>query len=877
MSKKRSKYKYDVSVIVPVYNGSDTIERCLSSLFGQKYDKKKFEIVVVDDGSTDDSCNKIKAIQEKYNELSISYFYKDNGGVSSARNVGIKKAKGKYLLFLDSDDFLSDVSISSIHEFFLKNHELIDILVYGLVYTKSGKEHQRSRFLKDSGVYCVDEIPGVTITTINFCAKSDLAKKELFNENLWLHEDEEFAARILTKKRKFGFVKEATYYYFNDNEMSATSTKLNPYYSFGLSIGMYENLCKRFSMNGELDSYIQDLIINDLSWKLRSNALIYTGLIQNIYQIRRLKGLLNKLDAKRILQHPFLDLYHRHYFLSLRDNKPDVATINSKIVLRFPGVNVHVKSNIIYITRIKTKDGRNIVISGFFKNYITNYIQRGSVDMYLFDGTSMRRITKRDSYYSYHRSKTRTNDFIGFDIEISERKKSDVEYKFFVSILGNFYPVNNIQVSPTSYFSEIRARSRFFFFKNGAAIVDQGDGAIRVVRGFRSFFLKIYDYSFLCKKDIRKALFKVVAGLFKNRIWIYSDREGNFDNSYLQFCHDVKIKDEIKKYYVYRTEECKKFLLTAGVRGGDIIRFGSFRHKLNYLRAENIFTSFADGNFYLPFAVKNFFKNYANKYQPNIVYLQHGVLHAQTINYSKELVDIDRVVVSARSESVLFRKLGFQDEEILKFGMPRYKKRGYGFEGEKETKRILYAPSWRPYLASRDEGNNWVVNERSFFKSKFWKNIEDLIKNESFSEFLKSRGLSIDISLHPIFRAGVADVCGTGVVNLVDGADVEGYDLLITDYSSIVYDAVYSWKPVIYFCPDADEFHGGLGLYSQVSMPMEDGFGLFAKDIYELRQSILRNVESISCVLDDFYLKYKNCFYDLDDSKSKIYEYFSRS
>jgi glycosyltransferase involved in cell wall biosynthesis len=874
MSKKKSKYKYDVSVIVPVYNGGGTIERCISSLFDQKFDKKKFEVVAVDDGSTDDSSIKIKELQDKYSELSISYVYKENGGVSSARNVGIKKAKGKYLLFLDADDFLSEESIPCVYEFFLKNHESIDILVYNLIYTKNGKEHQRSKHLNGTGIYGVDDVPGVTITTINFCVKSDLARKELFNEDLWLHEDEEFAARILIKKRRFGFVQDATYYYFNDNEVSATSTKLSPYHSFDMSMRMYEGLCKKFLVNGSVDSYIQDLIINDLSWKLRSNVLVNSGFGQDVLQIHRLRNLLNNLDAKRILRHPFLDLYHRHYFLSLRDNKPSVSSINSKIVLRFTDVEVHVKSNIIYITRIKIKD--NIVISGFFKNYITNYIGMDDVDIYLFDGVSMRRVAKRDSYYSYHRSKTKTNNFIGFDIEISRKRKSDTEYKFFVSILGNFYCVNNIQVSPTSYFSENRARARFFFFDEGAAVVDQGSGSIRVVRKSRSFFLKIYDYALLGRKDVRKALFKFMAGIFKNRIWVYSDRAGNFDNSYLQFRHDVEVRDGIRKYYIYRTKECKRFLLAAGVRSRDIMKFGSFRHKLNYLRAERVFTSFVDGSFYLPFTVKNLFKNYANKYQPNIVYLQHGVLHAQTINYSKELVDVDKVVVSARSESVLFRRLGFQDEDILKFGMPRYGKRDDGFQVGKEIKRILYAPSWRPYLASRDEGNNWIVNENSFFKSKFWKGVEELMKSEGFSAFLKDKGLSMDISLHPIFRAGIDDIGGAGVVKLVDGGDVGSYDLLITDYSSIVYDAVYLWKPVIYFCPDVDEFHGGLGLYSQVSMPMEDGFGLFAKDIHALRHSILRNLDSESPSLSDFYHKYENCFYDLEDSKSKIYDYFSK-
>lgn len=91
-----------VSVIVPVYNGANCIKRCLDSLLNQTI---PVEIIVVDDGSTDNT----NSICENYSVLNqnIRYVRKNNGGVSSARNVGLSNVTGKYVGFVDSDDCVS--------------------------------------------------------------------------------------------------------------------------------------------------------------------------------------------------------------------------------------------------------------------------------------------------------------------------------------------------------------------------------------------------------------------------------------------------------------------------------------------------------------------------------------------------------------------------------------------------------------------------------------------------------------------------------------------------------------------------------------------------------------------------------------------------
>src|ERR1700752_3531385 len=96
-----------VSVIIPVYNGEKYIEQTIRSVLDQTL--QDFEIIILNDGSTDSSAEIIKRLQEEDNR--IIYIPKPNTGVSDTRNIGISKASGKYLAFLDADDVWTPVNL----------------------------------------------------------------------------------------------------------------------------------------------------------------------------------------------------------------------------------------------------------------------------------------------------------------------------------------------------------------------------------------------------------------------------------------------------------------------------------------------------------------------------------------------------------------------------------------------------------------------------------------------------------------------------------------------------------------------------------------------------------------------------------------------
>ena len=93
-----------ISIIIPVYNSESTLERCLNSIVRQTYND--LEVIVIDDGSKDESLKIINSFNSRIDNLKI--IRQDNSGVSVARNNGIQSAKGEYGLFLDRDDFLDD-------------------------------------------------------------------------------------------------------------------------------------------------------------------------------------------------------------------------------------------------------------------------------------------------------------------------------------------------------------------------------------------------------------------------------------------------------------------------------------------------------------------------------------------------------------------------------------------------------------------------------------------------------------------------------------------------------------------------------------------------------------------------------------------------
>ena len=142
---------YDLSIIVPVYNSEKYIKECIDSLLNQDT-KYNYEIICVDDGSTDSSLN----ILNNYNDERLKVFHKKNGGISSSRNFGLKKARGKYIGFVDNDDYVSNRYIDILLNKAIDNN--LDYIKCSYEVVDNDKNCLERKIYSDSIIYDLNDV-----------------------------------------------------------------------------------------------------------------------------------------------------------------------------------------------------------------------------------------------------------------------------------------------------------------------------------------------------------------------------------------------------------------------------------------------------------------------------------------------------------------------------------------------------------------------------------------------------------------------------------------------------------------------------------------------------------------------------------------------
>lgn len=218
-----------ISVVVPVYNVEKYLERCIESLIAQTYDE--LEIILVDDGSTDSSGCICDEYAKQYENIIV--IHKENGGLSSARNKGLDNARGEFIGFVDSDDWIhpnmysilyellvsNDADVSSAKYVFRKNEKKVDETDKGQVFVFQDREIVEF-YLKYSYENKIGEYP-----VWNKLYKRELFKLVRFEEKT-VYEDIVPNYRIMSVIKKFVKTTQPLYYYFENNN-SITRNKLS--------------------------------------------------------------------------------------------------------------------------------------------------------------------------------------------------------------------------------------------------------------------------------------------------------------------------------------------------------------------------------------------------------------------------------------------------------------------------------------------------------------------------------------------------------------------------------------------------------------------------------------------------------------------------
>ena len=282
------KYEPELSIIVPVYNGEETIEKCINSILNSTY--KNFEILVINDGSTDKTTGILKKFEDIGN---IKIINKNNEGVSIARNTGIHYAKGIYTTFVDSDDTIDkDYYMNAISQ--IKKNST-DLVICS--YIVNDKKETIDYIEKESSKKVLSDLINSNKFQFfnvvwNKIYITDKLKNIKFDKNLKMGEDVIFNLEYLTKSKYVTCCQNA-YYIYNFTNQNATSIMKNSYspnYELDKELYFMDKYEKLFRLNklenAQISIIMHKSCINSFFKMTKNiNASYYKNKKQKIKQI----------------------------------------------------------------------------------------------------------------------------------------------------------------------------------------------------------------------------------------------------------------------------------------------------------------------------------------------------------------------------------------------------------------------------------------------------------------------------------------------------------------------------------------------------------------------------------------------------------------
>ena len=285
------------SIILPVYNAEKYVANAINSVINQNY--KNWELIIVDDGSND---NSYEIIKEFLNDNRINYIYEKNSGVSFARNNALKHANGDYVLFIDSDDYFSVNLLSDMNK--LLSEKNVDVVKFGY-FTERGIIRKKYRFSSTvnqilEGEGLKREVKNNILSSYDFnCVwnsviKNDIAKSIQFDKKIINAEDLLYFYKVL-KKSKSIFITDEPYYHYIYNFDSVSHTK---------------NIKKNIKKFSDL-IYVYSIIDDDIGSLYQCKNRIIQNLEELMLSIIDYSGCYDEL-IKLLDDNGFFDIWHNN-------------------------------------------------------------------------------------------------------------------------------------------------------------------------------------------------------------------------------------------------------------------------------------------------------------------------------------------------------------------------------------------------------------------------------------------------------------------------------------------------------------------------------------------------------------------------------------
>lgn len=368
---KKISDKFLFSVIIAAYNSDLYLKKAVDSIINQSLGfEKNIQIIIVNDGSTDNTEEICLKYRVKYPQ-NIKYIStKSSFGPAHARNQGLKEVQGKYVNFLDSDDFITPNTFKDVYHFFEGHYNEIDIVSIPIYYfgAKKGNHPLNFKFKRTRVVDLIKQPDFIQLSAPSSFFKAEAIKNIKFNVKLQTAEDAFFVNQVLLDKLKLGLVKKGAYYYRKyeaKNSLLDHSSNTKHFYTTRLEYFHFKLIECSKNRYGKVLKFIQYTLMYDLQWLFKIKKVdfvlsydeikeLYINLIfilQNIDDdvIYNQKNIQNQLKTHifflKYLGNDYLANCDYKYRKQVYDDIIDKLSLNQVFIDIF-----EIKNDVIYIS-----------------------------------------------------------------------------------------------------------------------------------------------------------------------------------------------------------------------------------------------------------------------------------------------------------------------------------------------------------------------------------------------------------------------------------------------------------------------------------------------------------------------------------------------
>lgn len=873
------------SVIMPIYNTGKYLNDSIGSLLNQTIGfEKNIQLILVNDGSTDDSeemCLKYK--NQYFNN--IIYVLKKNGGLSSARNIGLDYATGQFINFLDPDDLWSNNTFKYVSKFF-KLHPKIDLVAGRMKYFEANEDFHPLdyKFYKSRIIDLREEYKCIHMSVSSCFFRSSAIYTKKFIEGLISGEDTRFVNILLLNKPFMGVLRKALYFYrkradsssivqtskFNDVFYFITP-KLVHHYLLNLSMALYNKALP----------FIKYYIAYDLLFRIIGQSYKYLNLSKLVKYHQIILKLLKIVDDKFILEQKNVGNIIKFYALSKKHDEDMRNYINfNNGKLSYFGrdiINPKVDKNIIVLKFIEIKN--NFLHIEARDNC---WLQKEKYYYFCKFGNSIYFPAYRNLEFLDYKTMFGTilkGTIIIFDIRLDENYINQT-IQFFFS-----YKNKTIEIYPSfGYFSHIPPINNGYYI-NGNFILNYNNSRLKIFANTENLsdYFEIKYCEELEKHDkkeiiqIREKAIKYNKKIKKNEIWLIHDRPNKAGDNGESFFRYLKIKNpcDIQYYFVIKKNNSDYQRLK---NLGNVLILGSKKYNLTFLKADKLISSTSNAWVDNPFGEDR--KYLVDLFHFDFIFLQHGISKDDVSFFlNKYLKNYTLITTASKKEykSFLSPNYGYTKQNIKLTGFSRFDGLYINSINRNLENIILIIPTWRMNLKGTVSPITYESTySDKFIYSEFFLFYNNLINSERLLSSMKLFNYTGIFCLHPSFSAQYIDFCNNSLFSIKKECIYQKVltqaSLLITDYSSVFFDFAYLKKPIIYTQFDYEEYrnnHYKKGYFDYLT----NGFGPICFELEKCIDLILDELKN-DCRIKNNYLKRINKFFAFFDesNNNRIYQ-----